>query len=339
MSDSAIIEAADVFAPTADSAVDKKRLTPESGVEQDLIERIVSEGQMLEINLPESTEDLKTWLIERENQVARESARMGFGYLALKSQIPHGEFKAWLDNNNLAERRVYELINVAKMLLNLPERDKRKLLNAKKSQLIELARMPAESIEEISEAGQLDDLLCLPVKELAKKLRNTETELDTQRTENKELKARLKKERATSPLPDFVVVTRHESNAMSEQALLNIDGLSQLAGDLVGLHQGAGDKSDEYERYLQMSATTLSTHLAAVIAKANSTLNLLRHNLPPELITPISGDLLYSDSELEDAIIDRADLVREHEQQSQIRANEREMNKPRGRGRPAKPKQ
>ncbi|MGI1671978.1 MAG: hypothetical protein K6L74_16870 [Neptuniibacter sp.] len=308
-------------------------LTPESGVKREIIERIVSAGESLDIELPETTNELQTWIIDRENKAAREAAKLGFGYLALKSQIEKGKFKSWLAENNLSEQRVYELISVANLLLSLSDKDKKKLLDAKKSQLITLAKLPAENIAEISETGELDELLCLPVKKLAEKIRNLETKLETKDLENDQLKDVINKKRS-GEYPDFVVVTRHESDALSQKALLCMDDMSRLMDDLIKL-QNDEHLSGEFENYLNMSSTTMLIHLNGMQAKLSQILHNAMHNLPPQLTSQqVNATMLYSEEEISHSVSEREMLIREHEQEKQIRANEREANKPRGRGRP-----
>ncbi|MGH1429771.1 MAG: hypothetical protein ACRBB4_01505 [Neptuniibacter sp.] len=172
------------------------------------------------------------------------------------------------------------------------------------------------------------------IQDLENKNANLETELDTAKTREEELLSRLKKERSGSEYPDFVVATRHESDALSQKALLCMDDMSRLMDDLIKL-QNDEHLSSEFENHLNMSSTTLLIHLNGMQAKLSQILHNAMINLPPQLTSQqVNANMLYSDEEIGHAISEREMLVREHEQEKQIRANEREANKKRGPGRP-----
>lgn len=173
-------------------------------------------------------------------------------------------------------------------------------------------------------------------KLLREQVANLEADLDTQATENDQLRARLNKERVDSPMPDFVVVTRHEADALSQKSLLCLDDLSRLMDDLINLNSDP-HASAEMTSYIEMASTTLLIHLNGIQAKTSQILNRAMDQLPPALTSnQVNARLLYSEDEVDQAIQEREMLVREHEQDKRVRENQREANKPRGRGRPKK---
>jgi hypothetical protein len=66
------------------------------------VQRVLGHGQHLPVELPNSVDELKNWLIDQENHLARESARQGFGFLVLKQELG----KAWSSKKvNAAKNR------------------------------------------------------------------------------------------------------------------------------------------------------------------------------------------------------------------------------------------
>ena len=297
----------------------------------------------IEITIPDSVQELQDQTIEAENQLSRDSLKQGFRFLVLKESLEHGEFENWVEEHGFKLRTVRERMQAAKFLLSAPESLRPKLAGLGHKKLIACA----SADEKVFEAAEQDpdfisDLATSSYLDVRNRLRNAESELinkdvdiDTYKTENQELKARLKKERAGSAYPDFVVVTRHESHALSEKAMLCVDDMSRLVSDLISINQNSGtEASAEFDHHLRMSTSTLAVHLEAVMHKASDALRLLSGHLPPDATAKVNADFLYSDEEISHAISERELLVREHEQEKQIRENQREMQKPRGRGRP-----
>lgn len=162
--------------------------------------------------------------------------------------------------------------------------------------------------------------------------------LDTAETEKADLKAALKKQRAGSDYPDYVVVTRHESASLSDKALLCIDDLSRLSSDLVEEYQqqlSHPETASQCEDHIKMAANSLSIHLSALLARTVQTLNEVNSQFE-HFIQPMTSELIYTESELIDMIQNRELLVQDHKQEAAIRANKRAADKPRGRGRPKK---
>lgn len=302
-------------------------------------ELILSAGEQLSISLPDNTEELKAWLVDKENQLARETAKQGFGFLALRSQIAEGEFTSWLEKHDFKRQRVYESMNIANMLLSAPEDSRPKLLGMGKSKLIEIARLPEESIEDMAESGKLDELatkssreLRDEVKRLRAKLAQAETETDTAKQKQKKLEAALDVRRETNQVPDFYAIVREESRALTQQADLCIDDLSALFHEELQ-RLGSSELGDEARHYSERGMDTLTAHVAGLAARISK----LARDMEKQVdISAYQSELIYNDEEIALAAERHAVICNEHKLQAQVRADDREAKKKRSRGRPAK---
>lgn len=205
--------------------------------------------------------------------------------------------------------------------------DKETIIEALEELAVRNTKLRHEKEEAIAQAERAE-----------KSIVNLEAKLSTSETQKQDLKKMLTKERTGSPYPDFVLTTRHESDALTQKGMLCIDDLTRLANDLQELAGSSGRKSADFHKHLEMAAVTMAVHLRALSVKAQNALAAI-DELLPEGMPEISGELLYTDEEVEEALFDRGLLVRDHEQEKQIRENQREAQKPKGRGRPKKVKE
>lgn len=319
------------------------KTAPDADLETQISAQISSgcfEG--IEISIPDSTQELQDQTIEAENQLSRDAVKQGFRFLVLKQKLPHGDFESWIESHGFKSRTVRERMQAANFLLKAPENLRPQLsgLGHKKliacasadEQVLAAAEKDPEFINQLASTSYVE--MRERVRSMDNQIINLQAQNETLDTENDRLKALLKKERAGSEYPDFVVVTRHESDALSQKALLCMDDMSRLMDDLIKL-QNDEHMSGEFENYLNMSSTTMLIHLNGMQAKLSQILHNAMVNLPPQLTSQqVNANMLYSDEEIGHAISEREMLMREHEQEKQIRANEREANKKRGPGRP-----
>lgn len=310
---------------------------------ENITQHEISLAQEMGVSLDTDIQDRLNQVVSKTNNALRLAVEAGLGLISIKSECEHGEFGALIEEKGISRQRASEMMAMARAASLLPAAQRSSLLELTKKKALLLAKTDPEIMQAALDDESLEEFRDLSyeamrdrIRELENKNANLETELDTTQTREEDLKARLKKERTGSEYPDFVVVTRHESDALSQKALLCMDDMSRLMDDLIKL-QNDEHMSSEFENHLNMSSTTLLIHLNGIQAKASQILHNAMLHLPPQLTSQqVNANMLYSDDEIRHSISEREMLVRDHEQEKQIRANEREANKPRGRGRPRK---
>ncbi|BDF94296.1 hypothetical protein [Pseudoalteromonas sp. KAN5] len=152
--------------------------------QQQLSEKIEKMAGHIQLVMPDSVDQAWQLVVRMEEQALVETAKRGLLYMSIKMHLGHGEFETKLREHNIAPRSAQSSIAVAKMFLALPEAKARTsaLLNMNKSKLIEMARLPVETVESLDD-DDLDTLNDLSVREFRKeirKLKDKHTELEEQ---------------------------------------------------------------------------------------------------------------------------------------------------------------
>ncbi|MBL4783005.1 MAG: hypothetical protein JKX92_12255 [Porticoccaceae bacterium] len=156
-------------------------------------------------------------------------------------------------------------------------------------------------------------------------------EKDTQANQINTLKAQLEQRNQQTLYPDFVMSTRHEAGAMGDKAMLCLDDLEKLNSNLHDTARSANGDD------VNVALISLYTHINAVLARTQRLASDMRSRWGDAVgDASVKGSMFYSDAEIDDLMRARELLVRDHEQEKKFRANERDANKPRGRGRPRK---
>jgi len=154
--------------------------------QQQLAQKIESMATQVHLVMPDNVESAWQLVIQMEEQALIDTAKRGLLYMSIKMHSAHGEFESKIREYSLAPRTVRESMTVAKMFLALPESKRRTsaVLNMNKSKLIEMARLPVETVESLDD-DDLETLNDLSVREFRKeirKLKNKHTELEDQTT-------------------------------------------------------------------------------------------------------------------------------------------------------------
>lgn len=314
-----------------------------SEIGQTIAQRVLGHGDRLPIELPNSIDELKNWLIEQENHLARESARQGFGLLVLKQELGEGEFSRWLAEHDFKEQRVYEHISIAKMLMAAPANVQPQLMGLGKVKLIELARLPNETMAEVAESGELDELSRLSVRELKEQVRRLKTH---QKSMIHDLEAAQRLSGAVSGLGK-----EHDEKEKNAQFTTDFIRSTALAEDWVErgikeLHALRIELLDYFFHAPQEASPScprdaVACHLYTATAGIYSQLRTLLDQLTLDLPESARGGLALVDSRLnEKQIIDilqaRQYQVRQADQDRHLREAAAQRTVPRKRGRPKK---
>ncbi|MDN3403785.1 hypothetical protein [Pseudoalteromonas sp. APC 3218] len=152
--------------------------------QQQLSAKIEKMAGHIQLVMPDSVDDAWQLVVRMEEQALVDTAKRGLLYMSIKMHLGHGEFETKLREYSIAPRTAQEAVTVAKMFLALPDAKARTsaLLNMNKSKLIEMARLPVETVESLDD-DDLETLNDLSVREFRKeirKLKDKHTDLEEQ---------------------------------------------------------------------------------------------------------------------------------------------------------------
>jgi hypothetical protein len=319
----------------------------------DVVQRLVQVGREIAVDLPDDTEALWGLAMELENAAAQVAAKQGLVYLALKSRVDHGAFLPELADRGLAPRRAQECMRIAQMLLALPEATRARVALLPKRQLIPLASLDPEVLDQAVEQGELDldDEALMQPAELRRRIRAMKQELarkdiDVEAAEMAAEQARADADavlgRGQYRYPASVVRARMEGAALADRAFAAVDGMAALVD---ALHM-AEDLPTEPETAamgaLQAGAGALYLHLLATHAKVSQAINRMVDYFPFDLLPEVAtADPVMTDAEAKEILSRRSLMLLEERAEAiareQVRLSAGEIKRGRGRPRPAAP--
>ncbi|HEY9200751.1 MAG TPA: hypothetical protein VIQ81_04055 [Gammaproteobacteria bacterium] len=277
----------------------------------------------------------------------------GYALYGLKEELGHGNYLAGLAKETIAPRTASKSISLYSLACRTPanvwpalaviEASKLELMcswtDDELGQFFEGAMVRGITIED-AQTEPLRELQSRikesrPESELEKKLNTLDKRLETATIENTELKKQLSNKQRNSTYPEFVETIRHESTALMDKASLCFDDMEKMYQQLEDLGRLKGNDT-EHARNWNIAATSLYHNLRGVIARSEKFLKELDDTLPEEVTGPVSPAYYLEPNEITAAVNERELLIEQHTHEAVIRKNQRDMQKPRGRGRPAK---
>lgn len=303
------------------------------------LELIARRGQSLDISLPESVPQLKRWLIEQETVSVMARAQRGFGYLALKHQLGHGEFMAWVEDTGISYSRVNRAMRLADVLMRVNEEQTKKLVSLPASSLLPLAKLDDEDLQALVDSEDFDDYAQMSrieavrhIKQLEARKANVDEQNAELRAQNAELRDALHNKAAVDHLPAFCLITRHEAAALSEQIIGAVESME----DVYERHLAAASlEGEDAERYRDVALNSVYHAMAAAAARCYSLTDRLRRQWG-DRIGGMDELLPFTEDEVERLLAARRVLVSEHQQQAEGRKETRAKQQPKRRGRPRK---
>ncbi len=122
------------------------------------IRRLIKMMDPIAVSLPNEPEALWEYTVHQLNESTASKAKAGLALMMLKERLGHGDYLKELDVRDIPARTAQDSIKVATMLLRLPASNARTFAHLGGSKLIELARLPEETLQEISENDLSDSL-------------------------------------------------------------------------------------------------------------------------------------------------------------------------------------
>lgn len=305
---------------------------------QATVERLTQLSRVLDIALPEHTEEKWHYAQALENEAAVLMAKRGFVYLVLRDEVGHGRFLKELEARGIEVRSAQNAMAVARMLAAMPPAKVKALSVLSGSKLIELAKVPRETLEEMEAQGtlDLDDVDTMSVRELKEHLRRerlarekAELQRDNLRRLTAEASAAQRRGTEWHPL---VARVRMDSTALAEQANLAIDEMESLLAEL----ESPLAMRDLDTAAMGVASTTLYTNLRAVYAKASRLMRVVREVFPDAGVDD-TGLTLFTDDEAARWQSVRAVMLAEHRAKAAMRHTDLQVGAPapKKRGRPA----
>lgn len=302
-------------------------------------QELVSELAMEEV-INANNQQLLEFAVKQTNQAYMSMIKAGVALIKLQNQCEHGEFLESLEKAGFAKQRAYELIKYAQFTQKLPATQRKKLTQIQsKTKAVLLAHADQEVIDDLlNDEEGFEDLQNMSVRDLKEDLKKRKHQVADLNVQNDTLKAQLKE--ATSKnsraltggvIPIFIEDLRNEACAMEYKSRLCIDDIQALSNELMS----TASASDEVDAYL-IGFKALFTATNSILNHALTLRNFMieqypeaAHSeyMPIESMVAAEALRLAGDMKL---------ISQEHAHEKLVRENQRELSRPKGRGRPRK---
>lgn len=294
------------------------------------------------IDLSGSPADLVNQAAGRANAAVKNIVEAGLFLLAAQERIVSEQsdtsFKDFVEEIGIPRQRAYEYMSYAKFAATLDEEKRDEIFGLGKIKVLELAKADPEVVADLF-ADEDMDIQAISVRELKQRIREekaaraqTSVELKKTELENEKLQAQLQaavKSRADSSdiVPPHVSDIRLETAALYKKAELSIDGIARLTPDI---HLLDGE-------WALSSARSAFAALQGLIAQAKGVAAELHRTYGADLDGDHSTMERLTQKELFKCATEYREIVGEHEHEAALRAYERDLEKPKGKGRPKAP--
>lgn len=310
---------------------------------QPMDDKSIQLAEEMELNLSLTSNQLMSSAVNCMNSAAKMIVEAGLFLQKVKSECEHGEFATLCGKHGFTKQRAWEAIRYAQLAASLPKPKRNQILELPKKKVLALASLEPETVEQaLDDQDFVDDIASMSYGDLrdrVKKLESNNADLlldkETLKLQTKDLKATINNKKRESGLPDYVEVVRHESNALATQIMMCSDSLNSLLSDLSTAIE-TGDPN--LAKFNALGAASLLTQTRAATAHLLHTYQTLQTPLGSiaNIDDELPADVIFSESEIQQSIVMRNEMTRNHEQDRIIRENEREAKKPRKRGAPKK---
>jgi hypothetical protein len=250
-------------------------------------------------------------------------------------KIKNEAFTAAIGEFGLSKQRAYEAMSMAKYAANLPQAQRAEVMALPKTKVALLAQADPEVIADLFE-DEGADITALSVRELKNQIREltaakTKSAVERQKTEQENVLLQKRLTAATAARADVTdIVPAHVSDirlecaALYKKAELSIDGLARLTAE-VHLLDG--------EWALSVARSNFAA-LQGLIGAARGAAAELHRAYGADLDGDNSTLERLTQKELFKCATEYKYLIAGHEQEAALRAHERGVAKPKGKGRP-----
>lgn len=296
-----------------------------------------STATMISVQLDGTVSDRMDQVVWHGCRSMRHELASGLLLISVKGDCQHGEFGQLLESRGVDPRSARESMQLARFVISRPQAEREMLLGLQKSKVRLLLHADQELLEAVVDIG-VERLSTLSVHamqqelaDLRSALKDAQMHRDMAENNVKGLSKRViqfEQGERQDKVPMVVAMLRAEVTAMQKKASLVLDTLGVIGVDLVNLGgtQGASDWAD----------STLRLAIAAIDSirlQADGVLQQYARALPG-VGDQMTAYTYLSPQESEEAQKRWGQLTLTHKQEAAYRAQEREKQLPRKRGRP-----
>lgn len=287
------------------------------------------------IDLSGSNEALMCRAMDKANQTVVLQVEAGLFLAAAKAQCEHGEFTPLVESFNFNPRRAQEWIQCAEFVSRLPKEARDDMLMLGKSKLLLLSQTDPEVVQEalkgegfdvdgLSIAGTRRHLKEVEAKLTQRGVENKKLELENERLQKQLVAATATRADVTDIVPPHVSDIRLECAALYLKAELSVDGIARLTNDIHLL---------DSEWALSAARSTFAA-LQSLLGQVKGAAAALHKTYGADLDGDHSTMERLTQKELFKCAVEYRELTGEHEHEAALRAHERDLDKPKGKGRP-----
>lgn len=261
---------------------------------QEKVQRIVAAGRDIALEIPPALADQQKTYESMRNAADADDARRGYVLLAIRQQMQHGQWLAWLRGIGVGVQTAQREIKVAKTLLALENANASRVTHLIKSlpvrRRIKVASLRLETIEELADGGELEELVALPEPDFRQAISTLKAQANKIAKYQERLAARdaevqsLRQAQAAPATPECLRAAREDAPAIGGAIGAQLDRLAAIGHELL---QGAGLAGQRQARREQLAAGAQPLHLTlmSIAAQALAYARAVEHNfegyLPP----------------------------------------------------------
>jgi len=316
--------------------VNNDKVTKDPEINQDKFYKLLSD---FDIDINATPEKQLKAAVADSNDLTYLAFRAGLRLIHTKQQCAHGEFEKLLEKANYTTQKASELMAMGRMITSATPKEINQIIKLPKTKLAGFARLEYSTLSEtLADERAFSELSDMSVRDFNKRIKNLSTELDTRNKKIQQLSDQLQSKKIIDKdQPDYFDMIRQESNAAATKITLSCDDLQGLTDELEKAIQ-TGDP--ELAKFNALAAASLFTQSRAAAAHALRVFRTIETQFEHivNLDDGLPADAVFTDAEIDQAIVTRSDLTVDHKQAQIIREHERLAKKPRKRGGQKKPK-
>lgn len=209
---------------------------------------------------PLTGDPLKDWVRKRFDTSAQAAIELGIGLTLLKRELGHGSYEGFLRDEGISPRWARERVQSARLLMLLPEANRRRAADLPQRNLVTLASAPVPIINDLFDSGALDDAADMSREQLREIVR-LRKDLERQREREDNL---------------------NETIARQQEELRRVRALPEMHQAVLELRRAVVDETEA----LRANAHTLQAVMDQV--------TLLPHDMPRAEVDAIVHPLMYA---------------------------------------------
>lgn len=270
------------------------------------------------------------------NTATQHLVEAGLLLASVHHEVGAAAFGAVLEERGMAKQRAYELMNGAALVARLPQGQREQVMALHKTKVAILAGASPAAVEAAldDEEVDIDTISVRALRQRIRELESSQVDLEAQ-LESADAEAKTLKKKIARPgtrddqVPMVVADLRAEAVALAKKAELAVQSLGALRADIAALGESPAAQ-DWADATLRLALSGLLALRLQMDGEAAAYLKLV----PGGDATPKPASYLTG-REVREAALAYSELTKAHAHEAELRAWEREQERPRGKGRPS----